>query len=333
MGGPDLVALPPASPGQTVDVTLQLLASATAGMFTGLWQPQMADGSRVEPASSLTISVIPPQPAATAVVPTPTATPVLSGWYGEYFANTTLSGAPAFVRDDPEINFNWGTSSPGDGVQNGNFSVRWRRTLTAPGGIYRFFARSEDGVRVWVNGLIVFDEWHEGQNATYQSEITLIPGQQLDVQVEYYHNSGLANVHVWAELQSEYPNWRGSYFNDPDLLGQPVLIRNDLEIDFNWGLGAPAAGMRADNFSVVWLRSLNFRGATYQFNAIVDDGMQLMIDDAVVIDAWQDGTVRQVSGIQSILPGFHNITVTYYDRLGEAEIRVWWEIIDDGIQP
>lgn len=326
MGGPDLVALPAASPGQTVDVMMTLYAPATQGTYTGLWQPQMADGTRVEPTSSVTISVIPPQPTATAVPPTPTATPFITGWRGEYFNNINLEGTPVFVRDDQEINFDWGTSSPGDGVQNGNFSVRWTRTIAAPGGTYRFFARSEDGVRVWVNGILLFDEWREGENATYQSDIILQPGELLDIRVEYFHDSGLASVHAWGELQSEYPNWRGSYIADPNLQGEPVLIRNDLDINFDWGLGAPAAGMPPDNFSVVWLQTINFSGATYQFNAVVDDGMQLFVDDTLVIDAWQDGTARQVSGVISLTPGEHDITVTYYDRLAEAEIQVWWEI-------
>ena len=333
MGGPDLVALPGANPGQIVDVSLTLVAPPTPGTFTGIWQPQMADGRRIEPISPVTISVIPPQPTATAVLPTATPIPVITGWLGEYYDNRTLTGEPRLVRDDQEINFNWGTRSPGEGLQNGNFSVRWRRKISAIGGTYRFFARSEDGVRVWVNGLVVFDEWHDGQNATYQSEVTLSPGEELDVQVEYYHATGLANVHVWAELQTDFPNWRGSYINDPNLAGQPVLIRNDPEINFDWGLDAPAAGMRPDNFSVVWIRTLNFKGATYQFNAVVDDGMRLLVDDKVVIDEWRDGTAREVSGIISIPPGFHDITVAYYDRLAEAEIHVWWEIVADVVQP
>ncbi|HUM71028.1 MAG TPA: PA14 domain-containing protein, partial [Chloroflexota bacterium] len=240
----------------------------------------------------------------------------------------TLSGQPVLVRDDPEINFNWGTSSPGNGLQNGNFSVRWTRSIVVPGGDYRFLARSNDGVRVWVNGVLLFDEWRSGQNATFQSEITLQPGQVLDVRVEYYHATGLASVHVWAESQAKYPQWRGSYIADPNLQGQPVRIRNDQDINFDWGTGAPAAGMPANNFSVIWIRTLPFNSSGYRFNALVDDGMRLYVDGVLVIDAWQDGTVRQVSGTITLTAGQHDVTVVYYERQDAAQIRVWWEQVN-----
>jgi len=335
MGGPDLVALPPAAPGQTVDVNVALTAPPNVGTFTGMWQPQMADGLLLQPPSGISINVVTPAatatptPLFTAVPPAPTVTvtptPFITGWRGEYFSNQTLSGAPVLVRGDQEINFNWGTNSPGEGLQNGNFSVRWTRSISAPSGVYRFFARSEDGVRVWVNGILIFDEWHNGQNSTYQSEITLQPGQTLDIRVEYYHASGLANVHVWAEAQTRYPQWRGAYIADPNLQGQPVLVRNDPDINFDWGTGAPASGMPANNFSVIWIRTLSFSASGYRFNAIVDDGMRLYVDDVLVIDAWQDGTARQVIGTITLTAGQHDVTVTYYERVDSAQIKVWWE--------
>lgn len=341
LSGPDLVALPPAGPGQTVDVNVALVAPAAPGVYIGFWQPQMTDGLLLQPPSAVRINVVQPQitntPAATAVIPVATATavpptataaPTFTGWRGEYFNNQTLSGQPVLVRDDPEINFNWGTSSPGSGLQNGNFSVRWTRSIIVPGGEYRFLARSNDGVRVWVNGVLLFDEWQRGQNATFQSEITLQPGQLLNVRVEYYHATGLAGVHVWAEPQARYPQWRGSYIADPNLQGQPVLIRNDQDINFDWGTGAPASGMPANNFSVIWIRTLPFNSSGYRFYALVDDGMRLYVDGALVIDAWQDGTVRQVSGAITLAAGQHDVTVVYYERLDAAQIQVWWEQVN-----
>ena len=55
-------------------------------------------------------------------------------------------------------------------------------------------------------------------------------------------------------------------------LGQPALIRNDAAIDFNWGLGSPAPGLPADNFSARWQRRQDFDTATYRFYLRVDDG-------------------------------------------------------------
>jgi len=49
-------------------------------------------------------------------------------WTGLYFNNPNLSGSPALVRQDSEINFDWGTGSPDPSIPTDNFSVRWSRS-------------------------------------------------------------------------------------------------------------------------------------------------------------------------------------------------------------
>ena len=63
--------------------------------------------------------------------PPPTAppTPVITDWLGEYFSNIDFQGTPVLVRNDPAINFNWGSGSPDPLVPADNFSARWTRTL------------------------------------------------------------------------------------------------------------------------------------------------------------------------------------------------------------
>ena len=71
-----------------------------------------------------------------------------TGLVGSYFNNTTLSGTAVLVRTEA-VNFNWGTGSPGAGVNADNFSVRWTGTVAAAAsGNYRFQTNSDDGVRV-----------------------------------------------------------------------------------------------------------------------------------------------------------------------------------------
>jgi len=49
--------------------------------------------------------------------------------------------------------------------------------------------------------------------------------------------------------------WQGEYFGNPDLNGQPALVRYDGDIDFDWGPGSPDPSVPADHFSVRWTRS------------------------------------------------------------------------------
>ncbi|HEV2494421.1 MAG TPA: glycoside hydrolase family 3 C-terminal domain-containing protein [Terriglobia bacterium] len=65
-----------------------------------------------------------------------------SGIQAEYFANPDFAGAPALVRVDPLIQFDWSAAAPAPGVPMTAFSVRWTGTLTPPGpGDYTFGLR------------------------------------------------------------------------------------------------------------------------------------------------------------------------------------------------
>lgn len=56
----------------------------------------------------------------------------IEGLKAEYFANDKLKGAPALVRVDQQINFDWNSAAPVSGVDAKAFSVRWSGTLQVP---------------------------------------------------------------------------------------------------------------------------------------------------------------------------------------------------------
>ena len=118
--------------------------------------------------------------------------------------------------------------------------------------------------------------------------------------------------------------WRGEYFANMTLSGSPTITRNDPTLDFNWGKGAPV-GLPVDGFSARWTRTILLEAGVYRFRAMVDDGMRLYVDDRLVINEWQDGAQREVSGDVQVAVGYHAVRVEYYERAGEAVARVWWE--------
>jgi PKD repeat protein len=122
-------------------------------------------------------------------------------------------------------------------------------------------------------------------------------------------------------------DWRGEYYDNMNLSGAPILVRNDPTINFNWGFGASAASLPADNFSVRWTRTLVFTEGIYRFYAIVDDGLRLYVDDVLVIDSWHEGGWRQVSGERWLSAGNHHLRIEYYEHTGFAAVQGWWEQI------
>lgn len=128
-------------------------------------------------------------------------------------------------------------------------------------------------------------------------------------------------------------DWRGEYFNNRELYGAPVLVRNDVTVDFNWGAGSPALGVPADNFSARWTRSWNFSEGTHRLHIIVDDGVRLYVDESLVIDSWQDGGWRELSGDRWLWGGNHTLRIEYYEHNGDAVIKAWAEKVSAAEAP
>jgi glucose/arabinose dehydrogenase/PKD repeat protein len=108
-----------------------------------------------------------------------------------YFANQTLSGTPVTERCESAINYDWGSGSPsGSGVGPDNFSVRWAGTHSfATTGTYTFTATADDGVRVYLDGTLVIDQWKDQSATTYTASRTVTAGDH-ELKVEYYENGG-----------------------------------------------------------------------------------------------------------------------------------------------
>jgi hypothetical protein len=245
-------------------------------------------------------------------------------WRGEYFPRVDLAGTPTLIRNDTTIDFNWGRYAPVTGMPADGFSARWVRTLWFDQGTYRFHATVDDGVRLYVDNILVINAWQDGGVREVTGDRTLNAGTHT-VRVEYYERTGEALIRTWWEKTTSYPDWRGEYWSNRWLDGTPTVVRNDASIDFNWVWGSPAVNLPTDDFSARWVRTVNFDAATYRFHVLVDDGARLWIDDRLVIDSWRDGAVRELREDRTLTRGDHRIKVEFYERTGEARIRVWWE--------
>lgn len=275
-------------------------------------------------------------PQATTTV-TPTSTGVAAVWHGEYYGNTTLSGKPVLVRDDPVIDFQWQEQAPAPELPADGFAVRWTGNWPFEAGACRFHAQVNDGVRLWLDGHLIIDQWHESTGVLYSSDAYLSAGTHA-IRVEYFDGRNSASAKVWWEYQGAgaaqtYSDWKGEYFSNATLSGPPFLVVNDRQIDFDWGNGAPASGMPSDNFSARWARTLTLEPGTYRFHARSDDGVRLWVDERSVIDHWQDGGAATYLGELALARGNHTIRVEYYEHAQQAVIQVGWELLPDTPTP
>jgi hypothetical protein len=151
-------------------------------------------------------------------------------WTGYYYGNATLSGYPVLTRTDATLNFEWGTGSPGAGVPADWFSAQWSGAATLDGGTYTFSAWADDAIRVWVDDVILINEWHNHLPTTYTASRYLAPGYHT-FRVAYYEATGNAAVRVsWV---------RGT---PPPPTGTTIVV-DDRSAGFIWG--GPASGWRS----------------------------------------------------------------------------------------
>lgn len=256
-------------------------------------------------------------------------------WRGEYFANRWFSGQPTIVRSDEQINFDWGYGAPAGTMPANQFAVRWTREIMlrqADSGLYRFTATADDGIRIWVDGALVISEWSDHPAQTFTADVELAAGNH-SLKVEYYENGGLAEARLNYQRVTQAANhWRGEYFSNRWLSGEPSLVRNDEAIDFDWGLGAPSAAIPADDFSVRWTRTMNFVPGQYRFFASTDDGVRLWVNGNLILDHWYDKAASERSAT-AYLAGDVALRVEYYEHTQQAAAMLHWMPVNDPPPP
>jgi hypothetical protein len=118
------------------------------------------------------------------------------GLKGVYY-NKVDFDSKVFERIDSKLDLDWGTGSPGTGVNADNFSVRWTGDIKVPQtGNYTFHVMSNDGGRLWVNGVLLTDKWRDGQDTVVSEPITLTEGRLYPIKFEYYEGVGSARLKV-----------------------------------------------------------------------------------------------------------------------------------------
>ncbi|MBK7218649.1 MAG: SH3 domain-containing protein [Candidatus Promineofilum sp.] len=247
-------------------------------------------------------------------------------WFGQFWQNQNLSGDPVLTRWDRTIDFRWFGGSPDSRLDGDNFSVRWTRNVAFAAGNYRFNATMDDGMRVWINDQLIIDNWTRSQEHTVSVD-RFIPAGVHRVRVEHFEDGGQATaIFTWDLIGPEdagpqFPNWRGVYFNTPNLTGTPVLVRDDRYLNQNWGEASPGPGVNADFWSARWTRQVAVQPGRYRVVATSDDGSRVWVNNQLVIDNWIDQTTTRSAEIMAN-GNVANVVVEYYDNWGPAFLQV-----------
>ncbi len=136
-----------------------------------------------------------------------------TGLLGQYWSNTTatvfsnvnFSTAATLTRTDAAVNFNWSSTPPSAAVGQTNFTVRWTGCVQPQySETYTFTTIADDGVRLWVNGQLLVNDWTTHANAATNSGAITLNAQQLyNVRLEYFQttNNAVAQL-LWSSAST-----------------------------------------------------------------------------------------------------------------------------------
>ncbi len=116
-----------------------------------------------------------------------------AGLQGDYYSDQymTFNGTPTLTRLDPTVDFDWGSGSPDPLISADHFTVRWTgQVQTQFSETYTFYTTTDDGVRLWINGQEIINEWVDQSPTEWSGTIALQAGQRVPLRMEYYENGG-----------------------------------------------------------------------------------------------------------------------------------------------
>ncbi|MEN9920067.1 MAG: hypothetical protein RL662_2503 [Bacteroidota bacterium] len=116
------------------------------------------------------------------------------------------------TRTDSAINFNWVRNSPDPRIRVDHFTAEWSGYIAPQySEEYTFTAKADDGVRVWINNILIIDRWSKQEQTqdgfvqgaqtsqSYTSKIKLKRNEKYPIKVEYFEDVQNASIEVkWA---------------------------------------------------------------------------------------------------------------------------------------
>ncbi len=118
---------------------------------------------------------------------------------------------------------------------------------------------------------------------------------------------------------------RGEYYDNIDFTNL-ALARTDATVDFDWASGSPDPTIGVNTFSVRWSGQIEpLYSETYTFQVTADDGIQLRVNNQLLIDKFFDQPPTTYTGTIDLVAGErYDIQIDYYENGGGALSQLAW---------
>jgi hypothetical protein len=261
-----------------------------------------------------------------------------SGWEARTFTLTdndeleTCLGVEDLATD--AFDRNWMGGGPLPGVTD-RFGSRYSARRTFAAGVESFILDHDDGARVWINGVLVYDAWTRGTVVLDHRALSpYLAAGTYDIVIEHFEHNGFARFAAAIErgcgpIAAPIDGWRIAYYraannviDTAECLGVEDVSTDQLDLD--WGAGPPAVvptqGI-TDGWAAVGVARRTLRGLTRMILSH-DDGMRFLAGTTVIHESTTaaDNQVYDVHAATEV-----DLTFELIDVAGNAHVSIEWQ--------
>ena len=230
-----------------------------------------------------------------------------SGLNAEYHDGIALSSLKA-SRVDHKVDFQWSGSSPYlNEVGNDTFSVRWTGWVVPDyTETYTFYTNSDDGVRLWVDGTQLVNNWTAHAPTENSGTIALTAGVPVPIRLNYYEQGGSATMQLrWSSPRTSKQIIPERNLRISDPTGSSVVSVDDVfelyvdgqlvQVGTEWDKAYHAAFSTGATTTLA-IRACNISGPAHAIGDFRINGLSVVTDST-----WKVSTALEENWSQ---PGF-----------------------------
>jgi hypothetical protein len=256
------------------------------------------------------------------------------GYYGEYMSSTNPESPDPTINDD-------------------YFSARWTGYIHCDfTEEYEFHTFTDGGVKVWVDGDLIIDNWDPMTEhlPTSDMQTKAMTAGDNDIVVEYKEHTGDGIMHLmWRTTAAQGdPTYlareiipldhlrdetdsadglTGRFYNNVDLTGSPDLVRPDGEVlDYSWGTGDLGPN-GPENDGDVYVGRIPVYDDDYdELDSILGKMIQYETDPGDI--SWRESILLPVYPLTDTTPAYHYpeaILADYAIAAGFSYYRIYKE--------
>ncbi len=218
-------------------------------------------------------------------------------WTGQFYNSKDLSGSVVETEVYATgLNFDWNLNPEDDDgnllldVQPNDFSVRFTSTQTFVAGRYNFEITANDGLRLYIDGVLAIDDFEENDLTTYQLVADLSAGDHT-LTVEFFNDSDDAILQVQWFLDTSITTTPVPT-STPIVVNASVVRVNGLSLRTGPYLGASLIGVLRPGNTYNLQAKNNSEGLFTWYYLTTDSGYS----------GWASGRYLELTNEDTILP-------------------------------